>query len=88
MADLFDTHARGIMSPAPEGLVITPDDDTDLANIPRAIRVGGAGDLTVIMSGNGQSVLISGVLAGEWLIIRPSRIMSTGTTATNIACFW
>jgi len=66
---------------------VTPSDGTDLATPTRAIFVGGAGTLTVITAG-GETVLFTGVIAGQVLTLQASRIKATGTTATNIVAMW
>lgn len=69
--------------PARDFYSITPQDDTDLSSIPRAIYVGGAGDLTVT-SLDGTTVTFVAVPAGTVLPIMPSRVENTNTTATNL----
>jgi hypothetical protein len=76
-----DYSGQGSGEPALKGFVISPDDQADLAVLPRAIYVGGSGNVTVKMLDNTTLVFI-GVLGGSFLPIRPSRVMATGTTAT------
>lgn len=64
-------------------IVITPDDNTDLALAPATLYVGGAGNLSVIMKSN-QTVLFSNIPAGTFLPIQVDRVKATGTTATLI----
>jgi hypothetical protein len=45
--------------------------------------LGGDGDLTVTMAG-GQTVTLSGVVAGTIYPLRCSQVRSTGTTATRL----
>lgn len=68
------------------GAAVTPSDSADLSDVTRGIYVGGAGDLTVAMSGT--NVTISGVTSGTFLPIRATRVLATGTTATKITAFW
>lgn len=63
---------------------VTPSDSADLARVSRGLFVGGAGNLSVVMAGNGATVVFTGVTAGSFLPIRVSRVNSTSTTATNI----
>lgn len=60
--------------------------DSTLINC-RAIFVGGAGNIALSTSATDAAVTISGVAAGSILPIAldGGRIMSTNTTATNIA---
>ena len=75
--------------PATKAESITPDDDTDIA-IPRAIWVGGAGDLTVTMGEDKTStpVTFASVPAGIMLPIRVKRVLATGTTASAIVALY
>ena len=63
---------------------VTPSNSVDLTRVSRALFVGGAGNLSVVMAGNGETVVFIGVPAGAVLPIRVSRVNSTSTTATNI----
>lgn len=83
MSDPFQNSSSGLSSPASDAFAITPDDGTDLTQIPRAIYVGSAGDLAVVMKGGG-TVTFTGVPAGALLSIRTARILATGTTADAI----
>lgn len=69
-------------NPAADGFAITKNDSTDLAVQPRGIYVGGAGDVAVVLGA--ATVTFVGAVAGSILPIAPSRVMSTGTTATNL----
>lgn len=62
---------------------VTPSDTVDLpGGKPRAVYVGGEGNLAVRWE-NGTSTTYNNVPVGQFLI-EPVRILSTGTTATNI----
>ena len=71
---------RGSTDGATDAFVITPSDSVDLADYPRAIYVGGAGNITCTMASG--DVVFTAVTAGTGLTIRPSRVKATGTTAT------
>lgn len=76
------THSSGAIR------VITPNDGADLSlGVSRAIRVGGAGDLSVV-DVSGVTTVIPSVLAGETLPIEVTRINATGTTATLISALF
>jgi hypothetical protein len=77
MSDYLDT------GPATRAVSITPDDDTLLDRITRAVWVGGAGDLAVLMADD-SAVTFVGVQAGALLPIRVKRVNATDTTATGI----
>lgn len=75
--------SEGLSGPADNLVAITPSDSTDLANVSRAIYVGGAGNIVVTPAGGGSNVTLT-VVAGAVLPIRVSRVLSTGTTATGL----
>lgn len=84
MADGFKFHASGLDAPAENAAAITPNDTTDLPDTTRAIYVGGAGNLAVIMAGGGATITLTGVLAGMIYPLRVARVLATGTTATGL----
>lgn len=68
--------------PATTAAAVTPSDSTALTS--RAVWVGGAGDLSVRLSGaTGTTVVFTAVPAGSLLPISVVRVMAA-TTATNI----
>ena len=83
MADQHQFAAEGLTSPADNQVAITPSDSTDLAYTSRAIRVGVGGSLVVTPAGGGSNVTYT-VYNGEVLPIRVTRVLATGTTATNL----
>jgi hypothetical protein len=62
---------------------ITPNDSNDLAYLTTQIVAMGAGAIAVTTA-EGQNVTLAAVPAGRPVYIRASRVLSTGTTATNI----
>ncbi|MCE7999713.1 MAG: hypothetical protein HEP70_12700 [Rhodobiaceae bacterium] len=81
--DEFNSHVPGLESPATYAETVTPSDSVELAHISRAIYVGGTGDLAVTMK-EGGSVTFKNVIGGTVLAIRVGRVLSSGTTATDI----
>lgn len=73
--------------PATDGEAVTPSDTVDLAHVSRALWVGGAGNLQVIMQ-NGTTLVFSGVAAGTLLPLRVSRVKAASTTATLIVAIY
>jgi hypothetical protein len=66
--------------PSPRFAAITPHDE-DQITPPRAIYVGGAGDIVAVgVDGNDET--FKAVPQGSILPIRPKLIKDTGTTAT------
>lgn len=82
MADYFKSVSKTLDSPADRHFAVVPDDAADLAVVPRALRIGGAGDV-VLRDATGAEVTYA-VTAGEVLAFRPVRVLATGTTATDI----
>jgi hypothetical protein len=72
--------------PARNAAVVTPSDSNDLTFVTRGIYVGVAGNIAVIMSGNGGPVTIPVQPGLQPLAV--SRIYSTGTTATGLVAVW
>ena len=83
MSDKFSNYHSGLESPAERAFAITGNDSTDLTVTPRAIYVGGAGNIKVTTIG-GDTVTFSGALAGTIIPVRVTRVFSTDTTATNL----
>jgi hypothetical protein len=83
MSDKFSNYHSGLESPAERAFAITGNDSTDLTVFPRAIYVGGAGNVKVTTIG-GDTVTFSGALAGTIIPVRVTRVFSTDTTATNL----
>jgi hypothetical protein len=55
--------------------------------VTRALHIGGAGAVAVITV-SGETVTLTGLLAGVVYPIAVARVKSTGTTATNIVALW
>lgn len=70
-------------NPATGGFAVVPSDTVDFSELSRALYIGGAGNLVVVMQ-NGNVLTFVGVPAGTVLPVRASRVNSTSTTATNI----
>ena len=85
MADSFEGMATGISGPASNAVSVTPGSDA-LAFIPRAIYVGGSGDLAVTMAGGGN-VTFASVAGGSILPVRVSHVLGA-STATGIVTIW
>lgn len=88
MADQFETQQTGLDSPAGTAYAITPHDTNELNPRPRAIYVGGAGNLVVTMvnaAGAAADVTFTGVLAGSVLPIRPTKVKTSSTASLLVA---
>lgn len=73
----------GIDAPARRMFSIVPDDNNDLALSTRGVYIGGAGNLHVVTT-EGDNETAVGLLGGSVYPFRVRRVLSTGTTATNI----
>jgi hypothetical protein len=69
-----------LLSNCDQGAAVVTSDTVDLAIRPRAIYVGGTGDIVATMGGT--DLTFKAVPVGTWLWISPTRIKATGTTAT------
>ena len=78
--DHFDSHQRGLDSPAERHQAIAPSDSAPVDPRPRALYCQTAGDLA-LEDGKG-TVLTYSVQAGQVLPFRASRVRATGTTAS------
>lgn len=83
MNDRFNALSRGLTAPASHGFAVTPHDATELSEVTRALYVGGAGAVAVVLE-SGASVTFSGVAGGTVLPLRLRQVRATGTTATHL----
>lgn len=86
--DTYKYQAGNILSGSKSFEAITPDDATQLTRLPRAIYIGGAGDLIVQGQDDTTDTTFVGLSAGQVLDIRPKFVKATGTTATNIVALY
>jgi hypothetical protein len=64
------------------GFAVTPG-APELPFVTRALMVGGAGDVAVIMR-NGDTLTLPGLQPGALYPMRVTRVLTAGTTATGI----
>lgn len=83
MTEKYLGRAESIAAPASRGYAITANDGTDLAAETRAIYVGGAGTLALVLA-SGDAVTFTGLTAGTLLPVRAIRVKATGTSATQL----
>lgn len=76
----------GMTDPGYDCAEITPSDTAPIGNA-RALYIGGSGDvkLTTIA---GTEITFSNLVEGSILPVRCKRVLSTGTTATNIVALY
>ena len=84
MADAFAASADAAHAPATRALAITPHNSNPLTDIPKAIYVGSAGDVTMRALRDSADHVWTAVPAGSILPIRASHVRATGTTAGDL----
>ena len=84
--DSFVGYPDQLDSPVTNAFAVTPA-DSELTNWTRAVWVGGAGNLTVILADDSSAVEIEDIPAGSLLPIRCKQIRAA-TTATKIVGFY
>ncbi len=62
--------------------------DVDFSSPSRGIYVSGGGDLSVIMTGDKDTVVFLAVPSGSVIPIRCDRVTAANTTATNMIVLW
>ena len=72
--------------PATGGVSISPSDSVvfEAEAIPKALYIGGAGNLRVMFADDSVAVTITNVAAGSVYPFKVKRVYSTSTTATGI----
>lgn len=81
--DEYKSRTSSVSGPIRRGVAITPSDTVDLVEITRALSIGVDGDITVIMADDTVAVLLKNRSSGDYPYM-VKRVMTTGTTATNI----
>lgn len=84
--DNFPGQGAGVSAPSDRFLVITPDDDNDLAEIPKFLYIGASAGTVVCRDKSGNQATFHGA-AGQKLEIRPVRILESSTATTIIGCY-
>lgn len=88
----FASSEQSILSPYIRAVEITPNDTTDLVEIPRALNVhkgtgGSTTDIKVLLWGDSSPVTLT-FQVGFTVPIRARRIYATGTDATRIIALY
>lgn len=81
-ANRFSSYMQGPNAPAIGSHPITPSDSADLPEVIRAVTLGGGGTLAW-RGADDQDYLTASLPAGTYALAAV-RILSTGTTATEI----
>lgn len=88
MADPFASFGASLSGPYRNSAAVTPHNTTELDPLPRALWVGGVGDVVVKLADDTSTTTLTAVAAGTLLPLRPVLVKSTGTTATLIIALW
>ena len=83
MPDRFQYSTPSLSGPAAHAFAVTPNDSSDLSETTRALYVGTAGSVAVVMA-SGASVSFGTIASGTVLPVRVTRVLATGTTASAI----
>ena len=84
--DKFGHYSDSPVSSAREAFAVIPSDSIELARLPKALSIGGAGNIVIRAVDSGADVTIA-VTAGQLLPVRAQYVRATGTTATGIVGF-
>lgn len=85
--DFSNGRAASTTAPAGRLVPVAPNDAADLSlGVCRGLYVGGAGTLVVRDAFGGQAALPTA--AFQYHPIRVSRVMATGTTATDVVALY
>lgn len=88
MADIFDSFADTPSSPATRAQAVTPHDTNPIADPPKGLYVGGAGNITMRGMNDTADTVWAGVPAGTVLPFRARYVRATGTSATFILALY
>ena len=83
-SDKFNATVDSVIAPARNCFSITPGDNGVLPVLPKALYVGGDGDIVVRAVDGSSDVKFANVRSGTILDIRVTSVRATGTTATNL----
>lgn len=83
MTDRFEALATGLDAPTSHGFAVVPHDANPLAETTRALYVGVAGHVALVLA-SGASVTLSNVAGGTILPLRATQVRATGTTASAL----
>jgi hypothetical protein len=88
MPDAFATRADDVSAPARYTVAVTPSDTTDLPDVPKALYVGGGGDIALMAAADNTACIFKAAQAGSILPIRVRRVLVTGTSATSLIALY
>jgi hypothetical protein len=80
MGDKFQGFTDTPSSPVKKHFAIVPSDSQDLADMPKAIYCQAAGN--IVIRDSAGTDLTYAMTVGQILLMRPTRVLQTGTTGT------
>lgn len=83
MIDSFQNYGDSAADPARRAFAVTPSDAAELTLLPKALLIGGAGNVVLRPVDSPVDVSVA-VVAGQIVPIRARYVRATGTTATAI----
>jgi hypothetical protein len=83
MTDTFDSSTPGLTSPLERGFAVTPHDTNALSFVTRELFIGTGGNIALELK-HGDSITLNNVPDGARLPYRVSKLLATGTTASDI----
>ena len=84
MVDHFDSQIDSLSQPARRSFAITPHATMEITPLPKAIYVGGGGDITLRAADSNSDTVFRNLAPGQILDVRVRYIRAAGTTATSI----
>lgn len=88
MADAFSATADAVNAPARRAVAVVPHDTAELADIPKALYVGTAGNITMRGVDGSSDQLWKNVPAGALIPFRARFVRATGTTAADLLALY
>jgi type 1 fimbria pilin len=88
MTDTFATLGDSPSAPSTRALAVTPHDSNPLTDIPKALYVGTAGNITMRGVNGTTDALWKNVPAGAVLPFRAQYVRATGTTAADMLALY
>ncbi|MBA14854.1 MAG: hypothetical protein CMN73_00655 [Sphingomonas sp.] len=88
MADAFSNHADHVTAPATRAVAVVPHDANALSDIPKAIYVGTAGNVTMRGVNASADSVWKNVAAGSILPFRAQYVRATGTSAADLLALY
>lgn len=88
MPDQFSTNADQVSAPARRAVAVVPHDSNALADIPKALYVGTAGNIAMRGVDGTSDQSWKNVGAGTVLPFRAQYVRATGTTAADILALY